>query len=208
MRNEFPSPRALGEGSGVRSVAIATLVSLAVFVSGCGFFTRTKSRFFSLDTIPPAAGTLSPSGGLPIGIDVVELPPGLDRREIVVRQKDLRLEVRERDQWSASLEPLVAHTLAFDLADRLPQGMVVLPGQAKPIGAMRSLDLVFEELAAGPEAAIVLDTRWILHEIGRADVAGRERLMVEIDSLDSANIASGMSRALAILADRIAAQLK
>ena len=42
---------------------------------------------------------------------------------------------------------------------------------------------------------------------GRAGVARREQFTVDVPSLDSANVASGVSRALAALADRIAAQL-
>jgi uncharacterized lipoprotein YmbA len=174
-----------------------------LLLTGCGFFSRTKSQFFSLDTIPPAAPAAAASG-LPIGIEAVELPPGFDRKEMIIRRDKDRLELRETHQWTASLESMVLHTLAFDLAGRLPEGMVVLPGQAKPAGGMRSIDLVFEELAAGPQPTVVLDVRWVMRETGRT---GHERITVDLASLDSAAIASGMSHALATLADRIVAAL-
>jgi uncharacterized lipoprotein YmbA len=101
----------------------------------------------------------------------------------------------------------VLHTLAFDLAARLPEGMLILPGEAKPPGAMRSIDVVLEELAAGPEAKVVLDGRWVVRESGRPDVARHERIAVDIASLDSANIANGVSQALGTLADRMAAEM-
>lgn len=185
--------------NGARLVVLLGLTLLA----GCGFFSRSKSRFFSLDPIPsPAAITLR---GLPIGIDVVELPPGLDRREMVVRQPDLRLEMREREQWSAPLESLVLHTLAFNLASRLPDGMVVLPGQAKPAGQMRAVDVVFEDFAAGSDGVVVLEARWSVRDDAddRPDLTSHERITVDIASLDSSEIAKGMSQALAALADRI-----
>jgi uncharacterized lipoprotein YmbA len=182
------------------------LFVLALLVAGCSFFSRTQSKFYSLDRIPPATPVANVQG-LPIGIDGVELPPGLDRREIVVRQADHQLEVRSTEQWSALLQPLVLHTLAFDLAARLPDGMVVLPGAARPAGAMRSIEVVLEELAAGPDAKVVLDGRWILKEPGRPDVTRHERITIDVASLESANVAAGISQASASLADRITAQL-
>ena len=179
---------------------------LPFVLAGCSFFSKSQSTFYSLDRIAPAAAVANVRG-LPIGIDGVELPPGLDRREIVVRKADHQLDISSNEQWSASLQPLVLHTLAFDLAARLPEGMVILPGEAKPSGAMRSIDVVLEELTAGPDAKVVLDGRWMVRESGRPDVTRHERIVVDIASLASANIAKGVSQALGTLADRMAAAM-
>ena len=179
----------------------ATL-GLAVLLAGCSLLSRSQNQFYSLEPLP---GPVANVFGAPIGIGSVELPPGLDRREIVVRKADHRLEVRGTEQWPASLEPMVRHTLAFDLAGRLPEGMVIFPGTAKPDGPMRSIDLAFEEIAAGPDARVVLEVQWSLRQSGPGDVTHRERIAVDIASLDSTNIASGLSQALALLADRIVA---
>jgi uncharacterized lipoprotein YmbA len=146
--------------------------------------------------------------GLPVAIEGVELPPGLDRREIVVRLANQQLQVRSAEQWSASLQPLVLHTLAFDLADRLPEGMVILPGATRPSGVLRTIDVAVEDLAAGPDAKVVLDGRWIVRVSGQPDVTHHERIAIDIPSLDSANVASGTSQAIAALADRMAAGLR
>jgi uncharacterized lipoprotein YmbA len=182
------------------------ILFLPFLLAGCGFLSSKPSTFYSLDRIPPQAAVAGVRG-LPIGVDVV-LPPGLNRKEVVVRQANHQLEVRGREQWTATLQPLVLHTLAFDLAGRLPEGMVILPGQAKPDGAMRSLDVVVEELAAGPDHAVVLDARWTIREAGRPDIVGREHVVADIAGLDSTNIATGTSSAIATLADHIVGQLK
>lgn len=173
------------------------LILLTILLAGCSFFSKSKSTFYSLDRIAPTAAVANVRGK-PIGIDL-ELPPGFDRREIVVRKANQQLDVRANQQWSAGLQPLVLHTLAFDLASRLPAGMIILPGEAKP-AAMRPVDVMVEELSAGPEKNVVLDARWIL-----AGSAHHERITMDIASLDSAEIATGFSRAIAALADRIAA---
>lgn len=174
------------------------VVMLCLLLGGCGLFRRTPNTFYTLDTIP---GTPRSVSGAPVGIDALELPPGLDRRGLVVRGEDLKLDVRGQHQWSAPLEDMVTHTLAFDLASRLPEGMVVLPGQPKP-AAMRSMAVVFEELAPGQDRVFVLDARWTVGGMTR-----HERITVPMASLESPEIPKAMSAALAELAQRIAAAM-
>ena len=179
------------------------VVVLMILLTGCGFLSRgPKSEFYSLDTLP-AEGARAAVAGTPIGVDGVELPPGLDRKDVALRGADHRLEVRGTHQWASPLEEMVIHTLAFDLANRLPEGMMILPGQAKPTGTMRSLYVTFEDLAAGPDGIFILDARWRLTAPGTPEVTRHERITVNAQSLESAAIAEAMSRAIATLADRI-----
>lgn len=168
---------------------------LIVLLTGCSFFSKTKSQIYSLERIPGSPVALS---GAPVAIDNLELPPGFDRKDIVVRKAGSELDVRGTQQWAATLSEEVLHTLAFDLASRLPAGMVILPGAVKP-ATVRSIDVAFEEIAAGPDAKVVVEARW--------GGTRHERIEVPIASLDSANVAGGISQALATLADRIAAGL-
>lgn len=200
-----------GRGRRGAGAALGALMLVAPGLAGCGLMKRAEVRTFTLAPMPPASavGAAAAPGVVPLGLGVAELPPGLDRRDVVVRQSGHRLEVRGTDLWSAPLGRLVLHTLAVDLAERLPQGSVVLPGQTVPAGGARSLDLAFAELAAGPDPQVVLDVRWSLAATGAGapGLAGEERLVEPIDSLDSASVAAGLSRALATLADRLAARL-
>ena len=170
---------------------------LLLLLPGCGMFKRVPNQFYALDTIP--AETRAARTGAPIGLDTIELPPGIDRREIVLRDADHKFQVRGQHQWASPLEEMVIHTLAFDLANRLPEGMVVLPGQLRPTGA-RSLSVTFEDLAPGPDGVFVLDARWTV-----GDVTRHERITVPLASTESSAVVDGMSRALGMLADRIAA---
>jgi len=175
-----------------------------ILLAGCSFFSRTQNKIYTLDRIPPASVAPAPPPairGTPIAIESLELPPGLDRREVVVKKADHQLDVRSNELWSAELQPLILHTLAYDLAARLPEGMVVLPGQIKPATA-RLIDVVIEDIGAGPDNRVVLDGHWI-----DGGVSHREHLTVDVPSLDSANVANGTSQIVAALADRIAAQL-
>lgn len=177
------------------------LLFFVLFLTSCGFLSKSAPpKLYSLDRV---AGAPVAATGLPIGIDNVELPPGVDRRELVVRQPDNRLEVRANEQWSAPFRDLVLHTLAFDLAARLPVGMVIVPGEPRPPAA-RSISVSFEELAPHADRTVVLDARWVVHDPGRADTAHHDRIVVNVPSLDAAAIAAGVSQALGGLGDRMA----
>jgi uncharacterized protein len=188
------------------TIRLTTTLLLTLLLGGCGFFSAQKKDFFTIDAIPPAGGRTA-SDGVAVGIATVQLPPAIERREVVVREESGQLDLRGRDLWGASLETLVMHALAFNLASRLPEGMVILPGQATPLGATRSIRVIAETFEAGPAPTVVLDARWILAGADGEGVTTHERIEVPIGSLDSADIANGMSLALAELANRIAAAL-
>jgi uncharacterized lipoprotein YmbA len=180
------------------------LVLLCVLASGCGFFGRSKNSFYSLETVSPQAAAAT-IGGTPIGVDGIELPPGVDRREIVSKGENHTFKVNGSNLWASPLEEMVIHTLAFDLAGRLPEGMVILPGQARP-SAMRALYVTFEELTAHPNGEFVLDARWVVTAPGEPELAGRDRITIPT-ATDASQIVEAMSNALAQLADRIVAKL-
>ena len=94
-------------------------VLLTALLAGCGLFSRPKNTFYSLQTIPATAPTATAPPavvtGAPVGIDSVELPPGLDRRDLFVRGAEHKVDVRGTNQWTAPLHEMVVHTLAFDL---------------------------------------------------------------------------------------------
>lgn len=180
---------------------LALTLTAAILLNGCGFFSRPEVRYFSLETIEPETGIVSIEGS-PVAIEALELPPGLDRRGLVLREESPALTIRETDLWAAPFETMVLHTLAHDVAARIPPGMIVLPGQTKPAGAVRPIEVVFEEIAAGPDDEL----RLIAHvEIGGTTTV--ERVTEPMGSLASDEVAMATSRALAVLADRIVARL-
>lgn len=166
-----------------------------VLLAGCSFFSKTKNNIYTIDRVP---GQVVTARGTPIAINSIELPAGFDRKEVVVRKANNQLDVRGTQQWPATLSDVVLHTLAFDLADRLPAGMMILPGATKP-AAVHGMDVVFEDFSAGPDAKVTLDVR-----MGTA----RDHIEVPVTSLNSADVATGMSQALAQLADHIVAGLR
>ena len=182
-----------------------TIVAITLLIAGCGMFRRTQNELYSIETIAPSA--VAAAAGLPLAVEAVQLPPDVDRREIAVRGDDHQLEIRGTHLWAGNLEDMVMHTLAFNLANRLPDGMVVLPGQAKPTVTVRQIFVMFEELAPGPGEEFVLDARWTVREStpGMPEIVRHDRITIPMTSKDSAAVAAAMSQALATLADRMVA---
>lgn len=179
------------------------LVLPMLLLAACSFLKKSQPRVFPIDKIATTTASAVPATrGTPFAIEGLELPPGVDRREIVVRRADKQLDVRESDLWSAQLQPLMLHTLAVDLASRLPEGAMILPGQLRP-ATVRTIDVVVEDLAIGPDPHIILDAHWV-----EGNVSHREQITVDVPSLESPNISTGMSQVVAALADRMAAQLR
>src|SRR5207237_6341921 len=67
--------------SEMRLRSLIPVVALLLLANGCSFFSRSQSKFFTLERVAPAAVT--PVRGTPVAIDGIELPPGMDRREVL-----------------------------------------------------------------------------------------------------------------------------
>lgn len=181
----------------------ATALLITILLAGCGFLKRPQNQFYSLTTMP-AEGPAAQYSGPPIAINTIELPPGIDRRGIFIRNADHKVEVRGTHQWTAPLEEMVLHTLAFNLANRLPEGKVILPGQDIPATPTRNISVVFEELAPGPDPVFRLDARWTASDA--VGTTHHEEIEIPMASLESPAIVDAMGKALATLATRIAAR--
>lgn len=175
---------------------LLVIFTLSVLAS-CSFFSKTKSTIYSLDVESPGDEHVIPTLATPIALGSVELPPGLDRREIVVRKGDHQLDIRANDLWPSNLQPLVVHVLAFDLARCVPNGMVVLPGESVRPGT-RTIDVVIEDFTADPEGTVTLQARWNGHPDG---------VIIHTGFTDSAHVAKAMSDALALFAQRMSNHL-
>jgi uncharacterized lipoprotein YmbA len=187
-------------------------LGLACFalLAGCG--TSPPIRFISLSTMAP--GTVRPVGGAgttaPIALGAIRLPPDLDRLALVRRMDANRLDINGTVQWGGPLDELIRHTLAYDLAARLPQGEFILPGVPKPrAGDLRVLLVTFQAFSAGPDNRVTLLAHWDLVDAHtqRTLVAGDAKIDVQAGSSHGGDIAAAMSRALAELADQAASEI-
>jgi len=174
----------------------------ALLLAGCQ---TPDSRLYTLAVIPPSApvalgGGAGASGGT-LALGALELPPLVDRPQIVRRIDPNRVETLEFDRWAEPLADGLRATLAGDLAARLPGRSVLPVAGAAPGAGVAVLAVTVLTLEAGVDGRVRLDTQWTLANGPRH----RDTLEVRASSGDPAALVAAMSAAVAALADRVAA---
>lgn len=186
------------------------------------------TRYHLLQAVAPAndgaaVTSTSPYRGPPLRVVSVQLPPALDRQELVQEIAPGQIEVRELDQWAAPLARLARQALSEDLALRLPPGMLVYPGATWPqAGAELRVEIASLRVA---DSAATMVLSWSLR-VPAADGAppgaptrprspgpqAGEQLRLSLPlqpgaGASAASTAEVYGRLLARLADRIVADL-
>ena len=191
------------------------LLALLLAVGGCA---RTApSRLY---TLAPADPTPTETGsGAVLGLGPVELPPYLDRPEIVTREGPHQVELGEFDKWAEPLQPMFVHLLADRL--RLAAGsreVVPLPARwgTEPRNAVAVL---VDRFDADETGQVVLDARWRYYQTndGRLLRSGHEMIALPAEPAspsaskeprrDYGALVATMARAVDELVRRIAAGL-
>ncbi len=146
-----------------------TVFVIACVLALCGCAMSPSTQMFTLDPIAASSAIGATYVGAPIKVDVVQIPPSLNRPELVRQLGPDRLKVEDFAHWSAPLGQLARTALSQDLAARLPAGCVVYPDASSPRDA-RGLSvniLAFTSSAGGA----YLDVSWTLVDADRAVAA-------------------------------------
>ena len=185
-----------------RIVAVTALL----LVAGCA--SSPKTQFYVLNPVAaePRAATFD---GSPIVVGDVRIPDYLDRPEMVRRVGENQIDVSTVDHWGGPLGSMIRDTLRRDLESRLPSASIDLsnhPGRQAPY---RVLTVSIQDFVSGPSNAVTLAADWTVQPHGSSSptLCGHDRINVAIPTKMAAAEADGMSRALGMLADHIAAAL-
>jgi len=157
----------------------------------------------------PARPAARPAAGAPpatVGVSQVTIPGYLDREQIVTRAEDHRLIYSPRDRWAEPLDRAFERTLRQDLAAALAaDGITVPPAAGAPTYDVQVDVLRFERRGTGQ---IELWARWTLRTDAGLVHAGETRLQVAVADAGNAAAAASLSRAIARLAQDIAARVR
>ena len=176
----------------------------AVFLAGCGHSPATT--FLVLDPTPPLAAVTAYAGP-PLRVPFVHLPVTLDRPELVRRDVAGTLTVEDFARWSAPLGIMARDTLVQDLTQRLPGGAVLPPDAPTAPKEVRveATVLAFEVSDGG--AALTASYRLVT-----AGSSAVRPSVVQLSTPLSEDApparAQAWSRLLALLSDRIVADLR
>ena len=183
---------------------VAVVCALAALVgTGC-LLPRPADpiRFWVLSAPDTAdAGTV---GVRSVGIEPIELPAYLDRREIVTRTSENELSFSAFQLWGEPLERGFQRVLALSLIESVPDLRVVaLPSNAN---ASHRVSVRVSRFDADASGRVNLVAEWTLRARGSAEIlaGGTAQLEEPSNGRDTADRVATLSRAVTSLADRIA----
>lgn len=189
----------------------------AALVGACA--TSPPMRFYTLTSIAPETRPEVSPGATPLRLARVTVPGELDRAQLVRRIDSTRLQIDDQDRWAAPLDEMVRRVLSADLAARLPANSVLDANESAAGERMRSLAVDIHEFYADQSCAVTLQATWVLtpaqaRPAGEPAQVEQPRQATEQTQVPSTGACSGadtvpeaMSRALALLSDRIVAAL-
>jgi uncharacterized protein len=188
----------------IRSWLHAPAILACCALSGCG--SSPPTRFYILNEIAPAAtpGAVV-ADQIPLRVEPVTLASELDRPELVTRSGPNRVHVAGSERWAAPLPDQIRRVLSEDLATRLPPGLVADPNEPGTSEPRRLLRVTLAEFYPDDTCAVSLRASWTLDNPHGQKLRGAEQVQLPSSAPCSGEIPALMSRALAVLADRLAA---
>ncbi len=205
------------------------LVSCVAIVAACLIGACASSppmRYYTLTQIAPETRLSVPADTVPLRLDRVNLPSELDRLQLVRKIDATRLQISEVDRWAAPLDEMIKRVLSVDLAARLPANLVADPNEPSQGERRQSLSVDIQEFYADAGCSITLHATWIVKQPQPASAPGGRQghgataqnaqaqnaqaseeiqMPAAASCSGSAPLPEAMSRALAVLSDRIAA---
>jgi hypothetical protein len=182
---------------------------MVLFGCSCALFACGSSpptRFYILNEIAPAAPapTTTGSNQIPVRVEPIAIAPELDRPEIVSRIGTNRVHVAGSDRWAAPLPEQIRRVLSNDLSARLPPGSVADPNEPSTKDPRRLLTIAIDEFYGDDSCAVSLRASWSLTIPSAPNQNGSEQVQVPASAPCATELPAAMSRALGVLADRIA----
>ena len=181
---------------------------LVLLLAACS---SSKTDYYTLSAVPPPRG-VSERARLrpPLEVGEVSIPATIDRDEVVLVAPGDRLDLAGNSVWGAPLRQLIRRALSDDLTQRLPAGSILPPGDPAPRAGLRILTVSLEQFSGDTAGHVVLRAAWIVARSGQAPTGTprRERIEVDAGAGNARAVVPAMSRALGLLADRIAGALR
>ena len=164
----------------IRLLLVAvTLLALV----GCG--STRPSNFYQLDE--PAAIRLSGlERGTAVGVGPINVPPYLDRPQIVVRGAGHKLELSEFNRWSEPLTDSISRVIIVSLSNKLESTRVYkIPRRNKTIPLEFRIEIDIARFDGTLDGNALLVARWTLY--GQEEAA----LVTKVSIINESSVSEG-----------------
>jgi uncharacterized lipoprotein YmbA len=183
--------------------------ALLLGLSACG--SSPAARFYTLTSLQEGKSSstieMAERRGI-VAVGPVEIADYLDRPQIVRREGATSVTLLEVDRWAGSLQGDLARVLVDNLAVLLaPGGYVVLPWEGTALADGR-VQVSVTRFEGTDQQTVMLDALWTLHGKGKGEIlaAGNAVIVEPVGGGGAGGMVEAMSRALAELSRRIAAE--
>ena len=138
------------------------LLLMATVVASCR--SSPPKHFYVLDPVPPQQGQSATTQAV-VQLAAVNIPPSIDRQEMVRESAADSLEISDVNRWGAPLADMTQDVLTRDLVERLPANQVIPPRTSAPAGAyVITVDLL--QFGTDATGNVVLEGGWSLYRLG------------------------------------------
>ncbi|MDR2863569.1 MAG: PqiC family protein [Puniceicoccales bacterium] len=186
----------------------------AFLLSGCSVLDPKKDPavYYVLNTtetpqLPPAAKRPE----LALSVARVQLPAYLDRMEVVSRPAENRLEASGTHLWMEPLGKACTRVFSQDLAQRLGTGRLAIAPSLDIYSDALQVQVEIIRFDGEPGVEVKLRARWRLAWLatGKTLLTGEHAFAVPLTSkTDYEDYAGGMSKALNLLAEAVAQEIR
>jgi uncharacterized protein len=160
-----------------RKIRLALLVVIGVALAGACATTSPAMRFFLLSPIETPATPMPALDDTLVVVGPLQLPGYLDRPQLMVRQQDGQLSLREFDRWAEPLDGHLTSTVTANLVHLTGSPRMVawpLPGRASADRRILGRVIRFDADSSG---LAVLEVQWSI-----IDGSGEPLVPVRIDT--------------------------
>jgi uncharacterized lipoprotein YmbA len=180
------------------------LLCAVLLADGCA--TRQRDHFYVLDAQPAGAGQSRAAFAQQVALRVT-VPSLVDRNEMVLTTQD-GVAILDHERWAAPLADLTTTTLSQDIEQRRADVLVSARGgdQAKLPVIRIAVDI--DQVGARLGNQVSIEAHWRLTDTRTGAVSvGRDVFAAQLHSDSYAAVAVGLSSCVALLADRLVAEL-
>lgn len=179
-------------------------LSVCVIFILCGCVSRQRDHFYVLDAQPPGPIPSRSQFDRQVTLQVT-VPSLVDRNEMVLGSAG-GVAVLDHERWAAPLADLVTATLGQDI-ERRHNAVVVLPRSAEHAGIpLTRIKVEIDRVSARLGEPLSIETHWRVSRDGR-ETLGRDAFASPQQPQNYVEIATALSACVALLADRLAAEL-
>lgn len=183
------------------------LILLAAIAALAGCSSGKPTVLLRLVAVPPNRPARTTPGAA-LAVANLELPATLDRSEFVSAKGGTALQAEGGAEWAGDLGDMARSVLAQDLARRVEQTTVLMPGDPIPPGGARTVHVVVQNFLANGAGAVTVQADWWVGQGTSPNPIRRGRFDRVVPGAPSAAAeAATMSRALGELADAIVSAL-